>query len=61
MHQYDQKLDKQRDDQLTLEHYTERYVPIQIQNMIVENMKVIHDEKTISQLTHEENKVHTRI
>lgn len=61
LREYDQKLDKQRDDQLTLEHYTERYVPIQTQNMIVENMKVIHNEKTMALLLHEENKVNTRM
>jgi len=29
--------------------------------MIIENMKVIHDDDTMARLTHEENKVHTRI
>ena len=28
LREFDIKLDKQRDDQLTLEHYTESYVPI---------------------------------
>lgn len=27
---FDAKLDKQRDDQLTLEHYAERYIPVQV-------------------------------
>lgn len=29
--------------------------------MILENMKVIHDEKTMGLLQHEENKLNTRI
>ena len=37
----DKKISSFRDDQLTLEHYTERYVPIQIQNMIVSNLEKI--------------------
>jgi len=47
---FDVKLDKQRDDQLTLEHYAERYVPIQVQQMIMDNLKRIHDEKTMKLL-----------
>lgn len=32
------KLEKNRDDTLTIEHYIERYIPVQIQNMIITNM-----------------------
>ena len=47
---FDVKLDKQRDDQLTLEHYAERYIPIQIQQMIMDNMKKVHDETAMKLL-----------
>ena len=58
---FDIKLAKERDDLLTLEHYTERYLPVQIENMIIENMKVIHDEDMVKRLVGEENKLYNRL
>lgn len=52
---FDAKLDKQRGDQLTLEHYTERYIPVQVQGMITDNLERIHDEKTMKLIKSEEN------
>lgn len=40
-HEFEVKLESFRKDQLVLEHYTERYVPAQIQNMIIENMQPV--------------------
>jgi hypothetical protein len=34
-------MDTQRDDQKTLEHYTELYVPLQVQQMLIENMNKV--------------------
>jgi len=58
---YDAKLDKQRDDQLTLEHYAERYIPVQVQNMIIENLKRIHDDRTMKKIRSEENQVYMKM
>ena len=55
------KLDTIENNTETLEHYTERYMPIQIQNMIIENMRYIHDEEIIGRLTGEENKLYSRL
>ena len=55
---FDAKLDKQRDDQLTLEHYAERYIPVQVQSMIMENLRAIHDEDTMKLVKNEENAVY---
>ena len=49
----EQKVQQQRDDQLTLEHYTERYIPVQIQNMIIENMRHLHPDSDMVKLTGE--------
>ena len=54
-------IEKQRDDIMTIEHYTERYIPMQIQNMIIDNMKVIHEEPIINRLIGHENKLNSRI
>ena len=58
---FDVKLDKQRDDQLTLEQYCERYIPIQAQGMIIDNMNVVMTPEQIERLKSEENKLHARI
>lgn len=55
------KLDKIDNNTSTLEHYAERYIPIQVQNMIVENMRYLHDEDMITRLTSEENKLYSRL
>ncbi len=55
------QLEKQRDDIMTIEHYSERYIPMQIQNMIIDNMKVIHEEPIINRLIGHENKLNSRI
>ena len=54
-------IEKQRDDIMTIEHYSERYIPMQIQNMIIDNMKVIHEEPIINRLIGHENKLNSRI
>jgi len=54
-------VDKQRDDQLTLEHYTERYVPVQVQNMIMDNLRLIHDDTVLAKLTEEETGLCVRL
>lgn len=38
-----------------MEHYVERYIPIQIQNMIITNMQTVLDDKDIQKLKSEEN------
>ena len=58
---FDIKLDKQRDDQLTLEHYCERYIPIQIQNMIIDNMNLVLKKDQLDVLKSEQNKLYRRI
>lgn len=58
---FDVKLDKNRDDQLTLEQYCERYIPIQCQGMIIDNMSVCLDSEQIDRLKSEENKLQARI
>ena len=58
---FDAKLDKQRGDQLTLEHYTERYIPVQVQGMIMDNMARIHDEKTMKKVKAEENAIYMKM
>ena len=55
------KMDKDKDNLLTLEHYTERYLPVQVQNMIIENMQVVLDEDMIKRLKGEENKLYNRL
>ena len=32
---------EQRDNQKTLEHYCEIYIPIQMQNMIIDNLQLV--------------------
>ena len=44
MKHFNENIDKMNDNILTLENYTENYVPIQIQRIILENMKLIFDE-----------------
>lgn len=44
MNHFNENIDKMNDNILTLENYTENYVPIQIQRIILENMKLIFDE-----------------
>ena len=46
---------------MTIEHYSERYIPMQIQNMIIDNMRVIHDDHIINRLIGQENKLNSRI
>ena len=58
---FDAKLDKQRGDQLTLEHYTERYIPVQVQGMITDNLERIHDEKTMKLIKSEENQLYMKM
>ena len=55
------KMDKDKDNLLCLEHYTESYLPVQIQNMIIENMQVVLDEDMIKRLKGEENKLYNRL
>lgn len=45
---FQEQLTQNKDDILTLEHYTERYMPIKIQNMIIENMRMIHPDTVMS-------------
>ena len=52
---------KQVDDTKTLEHYVERYVPLQIQTMIMENMKLILDTNQMDILQSEENKLELKM
>lgn len=44
MKHFNENIDKMNDNILTLENYTENYVPIQIQRIILENMKLVFDE-----------------
>lgn len=53
--------DKNQNQILCLEHYCERYMPVQIQNMICDNMKLIHTEEIYGRLINEENKLYSRL
>ena len=55
IHDFEVRLQKIRDDQLTLEHYTERYIPLQMQNLLIENMRLIHEGDKIKILMDKEN------
>ena len=55
MEAYDIKLDQQRDDQKTLEHYCERYLPLKTQQMIQENLFSILTPEQIEKLQGHEN------
>ena len=44
MKHFNENIDKMNDNILTLENYTENYVPIQIQRIILDNMKLVFDE-----------------
>lgn len=50
-----------KDDIMTLEHYTERYMPIKIQDMIIENMRLIHPDTVMARLMSEENKLFLKL
>ena len=54
-------MDKDKDNLLCLEHYTERYLPVQIENMIIDNMQVVLEEDMIKRLKGEENKLYNRL
>ena len=41
--EFKHEIDRLVGNQLTLEHYAERYVPIQVQGMIIENLKLLHN------------------
>ena len=41
MADFDNRLYEVKDSVLTLEHYCERYIPVQIQQMIINNMQMI--------------------
>ena len=55
------RIDENKDQLLTLEHYSERYIPVKIQQMIIDNMKVIHDQDKVDLLKSEKNKLYSRI
>ena len=55
------RVDSIKSNLLTLEHYCERYIPMKIQSMLIENMKVIHGQEMIDLLTSEENKLFKRL
>jgi hypothetical protein len=40
--------DKLNDNLLTLENYTENYVPIMIQRIIIDNLKLVFDEQKMN-------------
>jgi hypothetical protein len=48
-------VETQRDNQLTLEHYTEKYIPIQMQSMIIKNLELVLQENEVRRLQSEEN------
>ena len=57
----DAKTSKQEDDVQTLEHYCERYIPLQVQTMIMENMKLVLTPKQMEILQGEENKLELKM
>ena len=58
---FQQMIEQQRDQQLTLEHYTERYMPFQVQNMIVENLSALHDETEMAKISVEEDSLTAKV
>ena len=61
LNEWDIKMDENRDNILTLEHYAEKYIPIQIQNMIMGNLENVMDDSQINRLKSHENKIHARV
>ena len=58
---FQQMIEQQRDQQHTLEHYTERYMPFQVQNMIVENLSALHDETEMAKISVEEDSLTAKV
>lgn len=54
-------VDSQRDNQLTLEHYTEKYLPILMQGMIIKNLELVLDEAVVRRLQSEENQLYMKM
>ena len=46
---------------MTLEHYTEKYLPIQMQSMIIKNLELVLDEKVVRRLQSEENQLYMKM
>ena len=46
---------------ITVENYCEKYIPIKIQNMILDNIKIFVSKEVLQKLKSQENKVYTEI
>lgn len=57
LEQLDVGQSQMKSDMMTLEHYTERYIPIQMQQMIIENMKMVLSSTQVDVLRSEQNKM----
>ena len=52
---YENKFDRLEDSVMVIENYSENYIPMQIQNIIIENMKLVLNENQIGILQSKEN------
>ena len=48
MEKNENKFDRLEDSVMVIENYSENYIPMQIQNIIIENMKLVLDENQIN-------------
>ena len=57
MEDLDISLAKTNDDLKTIEHYTERYIPIKVQEQIMDNMRMVLTTSQMEFLESEDNKM----
>ena len=46
---------------MIMENYVETYIPVKIENMIIENMRLVLSEDDMTHLRSEENKLYSQL